>query len=217
MSAENKITSDLNSYLSRRVEEFNHGPVTPESVKNILQTMWDVWGVTKGGPKTSVPKPSETDIKEAIDSGDLFVFVPKGLTLSKLSKMFPSLNNYPASINDTVVAPRFTGTIRVEASIDSPYPNSSERELIELFKEKERKGIDEISYIVASQTSYALSGHFLDEKTTSRLIGSRQVEGRIARASFFRNGTFYADWTLGAEFKASDLGGRSFVSVRTAR
>lgn len=65
------------------------------------------------------------------------------------------------------------------------------------------------AYILASQASKVLTGHYLDEGSTwSRLLGSHD-EGHVVRASFYSDGDLHVVWALDPEFRYPSIGGRS--------
>lgn len=74
-----------------------------------------------------------------------------------------------------------SGWFDYEASIDAPYLDTSEDQLLERTRKHGRKLLSLNQYIVAFQDSKLFTDHYLDEKSTWARVASRDG-GRMVRA-----------------------------------
>ncbi|HSX40937.1 MAG TPA: hypothetical protein VLF68_04990 [Candidatus Saccharimonadales bacterium] len=107
-----------------------------------------------------------------------------------------------------------TGWIQVEQSLEAPNRNTTEEDLRNHAESYGFDGQREITYMLASRMSMELTGHFLDENTSSRLLGTH-VKGRPAIAGYVARGDFYVypnilpqNPTPLQDVKSPDVGGR---------
>lgn len=139
----------------------------------------------------------------------------EGLIL--LGKRYPNLQN--SSVQEgTIITDEYdnTGWIKVEATLDAPNLNTTEKDLLDHAKKNGFGGQREGTYILAGQALYVLTGECPDTQTISRLPGSRH-EGRMINAYRHSDGRLYVYWfwRLRPQHHAPSVGGR-FEKVKSA-
>lgn len=101
-----------------------------------------------------------------------------------------------------------SGWFDYEVSIDAPYLDTTEGQLMDKISKDGREILSLNQYIVAGQDSELLTGKYLDEDETWVRLGSRHV-GHVVSADFSRGGCLYVGWFLGSDYHYPYLGGRS--------
>lgn len=159
------------------------------------------------------------DIKgNKVDS--MMVYVPQELMgkegLKRLGQMYPKMNDWSVSVQEEIIiqdspdANKEGGWIKVEATIDAPNLNTTQGDLKRHAEKQKYSGQRENVYILASQASKNLTGHYLDEgPTQSRLLGSRSGNFVIV-VRFSSVGGLIVGWILDPQDQDHhvDLGGR---------
>lgn len=199
--------------LQSVVQEYNTKPHTPELVTNF----WQIFlGSSIKGQGLDIPVPvvscdRTSEELETLKKEEKMWVPETGLTYSQLGQIFPRMRNYAVQ-DDSPIKDEFeqdTKGVDVEASIDSPNRNTKKKDLEKLFKSQGRNGMRLSTYILVSQGSKILTGHYLDEGSTwSRLLGSG-YGGYVVNARFSGNGCLYVDWYLHPGGRHSGLGSRS--------
>ena len=206
--------------LEQAVREFKEKPHTPETVTKYWRTLWSVWG-EKAGLSLTVPPCDRTveEIKQLEKEGRKLVYVPEKLASQEsrhlLGNIFPDMQSHSVREGNPVTNESSQGGwFDIEASLDSPNLNTTEKDLRNKFKREGRDGQRLNTHIVGSQDAKLQTGHYFDENTWSRLLGSR-VDGHVADARFHVDGGLHVYWRLGPQSHDSHRGGRSEGAKRT--
>ena len=147
-------------------------------------------------------------------SGKRLGYIPSELATSKaryiLSKIFPPMKApFEKKGCDAVKEKIRTGWFDYEVDLDGSYHDLTEEQLKKILIERGRVGMNLTEYIIASQDSKLLTGHYLDEDTTRvRLLGALH-EGRVIDAGFDTDGSLSILSFLQADYHDSELCGRS--------
>ena len=205
--------------LEQAVREFKEKPHTPETVTKYWKTLWSVWG-EKAELSLTVPHCDRTagEINQLEKEGRKLVYVPNEVASQDgrhlLGQIFPKIQSHSVREGNSVSnESNRGGWLDIEASLDSPNLDTKEKGLKNKFKREGRDGQRLNTYIVGSQDAKLQTGHYFDEKTASRLLGSRLV-GRVVDASFAVLGLL-VDWRLDPQLHVSGWGGRSEGVKRT--
>lgn len=200
--------------LDQSVREFKEKPHTPEVVTSYWQTLWQVWG-EKVGLSLTIPACDRTaeEIVQLEEEGRKLVYVPDHVASQKsrhlLGRMFPEMQSYSVKENNAVTnESNQGGWFDIEASLDSPNFNTTEKDLEGQFKREGKVGQRLNTYIVGSQDAELQTGYFFDEMTFSRLLGSR-YDGHVVVADSRVYGVLGVGWSLGPRDHISGWGGRS--------
>jgi len=189
------------SLLAQTIQEFKQGPIAPELVTKTFQSIWQVRGES-AGLEFTIPPCDRTaeELAELERAGRQIGFLPEQLMRQQdrtiLARVFPQLGSYSVQEGNTVTNEvDRSGWFDYEASIDAPYLNTTEDQLIDRI-DSEGEGLNmnllEMNlngYIVAGEDIRFITGKYLDQDGTSwsRLLGSRG-RGLLVRASFGSNG-----------------------------
>lgn len=200
--------------LEQAVKEFKEKPHTPEVVTSYWQTLWNAWG--EGANLSLVVSPCDRDteeIKQLETEGRKLVYVPNELASQEshhiLGSIFPQMQSHSIEKDNSVTNESSQGGwFDIEASLDSPNLDTKEKDLENLFKKEGKAGERLNTYIIGSQDAKLQTGHYFDEKTVSRLLGSRYW-GHVVIASFHVYGHLDVSWYLPSQGRASRWGGRS--------
>lgn len=196
------------------IQEYKTQPLTPELVNKTWQTLWKVWG-EKVGRAFDVPTcdRTEPELAELKESGKAVVLIPdefytsEGLVL--LGRIFPKMQSRTVSEGTTITNENNRGgCVDVEMDFESPNRGTTEEQAREILESQGRKGQREATYIVTSQFSKLLTGHYFDENTWSRLPGSR-LAGYVINAYFYSNGGLRVGSGLDPLDQVPHLGDRS--------
>lgn len=223
-------TAPLNDVLDRVIAELRINPFSPEAVTNFWKTKLEADG-KRIRLAISVPdcnwteeeirKPMKNNKGNEIPS--MMVYVPQELTgtegLVKLGQMYPKMRSWDVqegtTVEDSPDANKRGGWIKVEASVDAPNINTTQGDLEKHAKKQGYLGQRENSYILASQASKDLTGHYLDEGfTSSRLLGSRDG-GHMVNTYFYSHGHLVISRDLYPQSHGALMGGR-FEEVKKA-
>lgn len=210
-----EITGAADLELIAAIQEYKTQPLTPESVNKFWQTLWRVWGESVDRV-FEVPACDRTtqELAELKENGRGVllipdeIYTPEGLVL--LGCIFPKMESRTVSEGTTITNENNRGgCIDVEMDLESPNRNTTEKDLEKLFASQGRKGQREATYIIASQFSKLLAGHYFDEKATwSRLLGSRSGGGGVG-AGFWPGGCLRVGLNQDPQSHYPDMGGRS--------
>lgn len=206
--------------LDGQVKPVVTGPEAPiiPTAESITAHLRDVW--TERGRRIhktyDLPDLSATpdQIAEIYQGGRRISYVPRGITLVDLGRMFPDMRSWATSDGTTVRSDQSKGGyLAVEASVDAPNIGSDEETLRTLFKSLGRKGMTLPTYIVASQDAELETGQYFDGGATwSRLLGSRSG-GSVVYAYFYPDGRLDVRSSLSPRNAHPDLGGRSQEAI----
>ncbi|MBI2338015.1 hypothetical protein HYU95_02425 [Candidatus Daviesbacteria bacterium] len=141
------------------------------------------------------------------------IYTPKGLV--GLGRAFPLMGSWTITREEAVRISHSAvkgGSFDIEMSPDAPYRTRqgyTEQQLRDTIATDGRRGMRLPTYIVGSQFSKLLTGHYFDEKTWSRILGSF-CGNRALAASFFSDGSLRVGrWLPSYGGRGPDLGGRS--------
>lgn len=199
------------------IAAFNASRLTPELLTAHFRDVWTQRG-GRIGKTYDVPDLSATpdQLAEIYRGGRRISLVPRGIILEDLGRIFPDMRSWATSKGTTIKSDHSEGGyLAVETSLDAPNLGSDEGQLRTLFKSQGRQGMTLPTYIIASQDSKLLTGHYLDEKTWSRLLGSRDRGGggRVISAYFDSGGDLDVRSPIGRRFRDPGLGGRSEEAI----
>lgn len=205
--------------LEKAIAEYRRGSITPAVVTNYWRAKLPGIEVPDcDWTEEAVRRPMK-DVRGK-DVPGMMVYHPQEFLgkegLVRLSQMYPYLRSYSVG-GDTPITDTHTttGWIKVEAVIDAPNLNTTQRQLEELAIKRGYLGQRATTYILAGQASRDLTGRYLDEvRTYTRLLGSRRGS-KVVDARFGSDG--YLDVGCGLEpgYQAPSLGGR-FEEVKRA-
>lgn len=198
--------------LKSPVAEYKSQPHTPELITNFWQTFLDTSIKTQG---LDIPVPAVSCDRTQVELEALKkegrMWVPEArLTYPQLGLVFPKMGSYAVQ-KDSPIKDEFEQDVKgvdVEADLDAPNRSTTQKDLENLFKKQRRKGMRLSTYVLASQASKLLTGHYLDENTVSRLFGSRGG-GDVVHASFGADGRLGVFWALYPLRRDPGIGGRS--------
>lgn len=200
--------------FEQAVKEFKENPHTPEILTSYWQTLWNAWGERANLSLVVSPCDRDTEeIKQLEKEGRKLVYVPDQLASQEnrhlLGQIFPEMqSNSVRKDNSVTNESNQGGWFDIEASLDSPNLDTKEKDLENRFKKQEKSGQRLNTYIVGSQDAKLQTGHYFDEKTVSRLVGSRSG-GHVVDALFGVHGRLDVRWDLDPRDHGSDWGGRS--------
>ncbi|OGH15100.1 MAG: hypothetical protein A2860_00210 [Candidatus Levybacteria bacterium RIFCSPHIGHO2_01_FULL_37_33] len=202
------------SYVSVLLPEYQTGPHTPELITSLWKAIWMDSG-RKIDAEIQVPlvDRTEEEIKELEEQGRMMIYVPRGIatqdTRHLLGRIFPKMQGNSVKEQNPVANEGIeSGWFDIESSLNSPNLKTTEEDLRELFKSQGKQGQTLNQYIIGSQFLKLTTGHYFDEDTYSRLLGSR-CGGRVVHASFNRDGRLGVNWVLGPSGRDDRWGGRS--------
>lgn len=209
--------------LEKAIAEPEINPFFPEAV---ITKFWKVKLQADGkriGLNISVPDCNwtEEEIRKPMKDNrgnevpSTMVYVPQELTgkegLVKLGQMYPKMESWSVqedtAVQDSPDANKKGGWIKTEAAIDAPNLDTTQKDLEYHAKDKEYFPQTLNTFILASQASKDLTGHYLDEGSTWSRLGSRDG-GDVVRASFGSDGRLNVSWHLNPRAHGSSMGGR---------
>lgn len=210
-SKRNKLTPE--ERFQKLAEEYKKHPANPAINTKIWQAFLSEANVPACDWTAAEISAPIIDIEGKKHQG-MMVFVPDEFLgvagLVKLGEKFPEMNNYSTKPGTPIESEnRPGGWIKIEADIDAPNRNTTEEQLTNHFSSQSRLGQREAVFILGSQFSKRVNGHYFDEGlTSSRLPGSRRG-GRVVYAGFRSAGGLHVGSDLGPRDHIPDLGGRS--------
>lgn len=154
------------------------------------------------------------------DVQGMMVYHPQELLgkagLVRLRQMYPEMNSYATSEDTPITDTHKTiGWIKVEAPIDAPNLNTTQKDLEEHAKRAGFLPQRLTTYILASQATKDLIDEYFDHSPTyARLLGSRDGGG-VVGAGFAPSGRLLVARLLSPGDHDPDLGGR-FEEVKRA-
>lgn len=207
--------------LALAVREFKTGPLTPELVTKTFRTIWQVRGDAAGLEIVVAPcDRSAEELARLAKAGRRIGYLPKEVMTQEgrplFAKMFPWLRSHSVEERNSVTneVNRF-GWFDYEASVDAPYPDTTEDQLREIIATKRELEMNASEYIVAGEDSRLFTGKFLDQgNTRARLLGSRR-DGEVVHAYFSSDGHLHVYWYLSPQNHDPYLGGRSVGVKKT--
>ncbi|WP_344418104.1 hypothetical protein [Pseudonocardia ailaonensis] len=193
----------------------------------LQQALWDER--TEGsGVRYVVPLcPFEAvELAELAARGERLGYLPPDLATQQgrhgLANLFPGMASYALHIDNVVTNDdNPAGWFSYEADIDCPFGDTTEAELMTQVAAADRVLLTLNQYVVASQDSRRLTGHYLDERGFWVRTGSR-VDGRVATARFDGSaeapgGAAYRDPVEGSLLVGYDLGAGDHGPTHGAR
>jgi len=212
------IERTLPESLEEATREYKSGLTSPDNLTHFMCRFWTEAG-QRIGKEYVVSDFSQTsqEIQERAKNGQMAIFVPDGVSLTDLGKMFPEMDSRVVAEGNSVENKiSGSGWLWIESSIDSPNKNTSEEQLKDIFKKVDRQGQSLRTYIVGSQISKLLTGKYFDEGSNwSRLLNSSVGDNMVLCPRFLSNGRLKINSILRSWLKVWDLGGRSEEVVKT--
>ena len=205
--------------LQQVIQEYKTGLQTPELITNFwqifIQTSVKQAGLNRDLPAIPNCDRTQEELEVLRKGGREMVYNP-GFEYPILGKIFRKMQSDSVK-EDSPIKDEYerVGWVDVEMSLDTLNRDTSEDQLRDLFSSQGRDGQRLSTYIWASQASKVLTGHFLDEKTYSRLFGSRGRYNNIVSAYFGSDGLLRVSWDYNPEDHSPGLGGRSEGVKRT--
>ena len=200
--------------LQQIAAEFAKQPLTPELVTQTHQAIWQARGelideTFDVPPCTYTQKGLEKLKKEGKRVGYLPPEVATRAGRHKLGEMYPEMGSYSVQEGNPVTndySP--SGWFDYEVSINAPYLDTTEDQLLERTRENGRKLLSLNQYIVAFQDSKLFTDHYLDEKSTWVRVASRH-DGRMVNALVNGDGYLLVLADLKPDVHFPNFGGRS--------
>lgn len=200
--------------LASVIEAYQNQPHTPELITQTHQTIWQARGELVGVTYEVAPCPyTQEELTDLETNGKRVSYLPAELatqqTRHNLREMFPKMQSSSVQKGNSVTNDENpSGWFDYEATVDAPYLDTEEGQLMDRIKEDGRKILSLNQYIIAVQDSELLTGDHLDQDRTYVRLGSRR-DGRMVDAHFYADGDLYVGWDLYADNHYLDLGGRS--------
>lgn len=199
--------------LQSIVKEYKTQPHTPELVTRFWQTFL---GASIEAQRLDITVPTVSCDRtqkelEVLKKEDKMWVPETKLTYAQLGMIFPKMESYAVAEN-SLIKDEFEQDAKgvdVEMSIDSPNRNTTQKGLEDFFKSQGRNGMRLSTFVLSSQASKSLTGHYLDENTWSRLLGSRG-KGSVVSALFYPDGKLNVNLIMPPRNRhPSYIGGRS--------
>lgn len=211
--------------LVQQIQEYKVNPHNPEVVTQTWQKIWQVWGerASLTIPVSPCNWTEEEIQKPFIDIEGkpvptMMIYRPEAIKDKEgfilLGSLFPQMDSFSVKQRTSITdAYDTTGWIKVEASIDVPNGNTTQKQVEDFFASQGRRGQRLSTYIIASQANKLFTGNYFDENTTiSRLSGSRHggriQAGGVVHARFTPNGQLIVNWNLYPWDRHPNLGAR---------
>lgn len=210
---------ELREALRPFVQEYKTAKVhTPDLINQTWIGIWSVIG-DRVGFEYQVPQSDRTTeelehLRKENNANLLLpddIYTPDGLI--RLGQAFPLMNSWATRPEEAVRISHSSstgGSIDIEMSLDAPYRTSkgyNEQELRGKIAADGRLGMRLPTYLVGSQFSELLTGHYFDEKTWSRTPESF-YDGR-ALSAYFHSGGYVIVSRWYQSHRHPDVGGRS--------
>jgi hypothetical protein len=153
------------------------------------RALWDRWGDVIG-MRLHVPpcQFGPEEIAELNASGRALAYLPHEVATSRnrhlLAELFPRMRSW-AALPDNLVAndEERTGWFDYDAAVDAPWLDTTEAALRQRIAADRRTLLNLNQYIVAAQTTFGLTGVYLDSRRTWSRLGAT-LDGRIVAARF---------------------------------
>jgi len=191
--------------VTRSLIELTRNPYSPETVTAAFRRIWESReiklreaGITDISVSVADCPYNEEDLRKLEEKGRRVGYIPQPLStqpgLIALAKIWPEIGDPYAfeKVHPEVKQTDRSGWFDYESGTDAPNVNTVESELNVSFLSDERAGMALNEYIIASQDSMLMTGRHLDERTSSRLLGSC-YKGGVVRASFTPDGDLKVD------------------------
>lgn len=191
------------------IAEYKKSPLTPELVNTTWQTIWTEWG-KRIDQKFEVPLCDRTseELAQLQKENKAVLLIPDNVDLVMLGKMFKQMKSRAVSEGTTVTETSKGGSIDIEMDLDSPHADTTEAQANNFLKQQGRDGQRLKTYIIGSQLSKLLIGHYFDENSWSRLPGSR-CGGCMVAARFHSDGRLVVISVLHPQSRGPFVGFRS--------
>lgn len=197
------------------IAEYEAKSLTPEIVNKTWQTLWKVWGETVG-QKFDVPSCDRTseELAQLQKENKAVLLIPGNVDLVTLGRIFPQMVSWAVSEGTIIAEQSKGGSIDIEMDLNSPHRDTTEAQARDLLKSQGRDGQRLKTYIVGSQFSKLLTGHYFDENSWSRLPGSR-VGGRLVHARCYSVGNLNVNSDLNPRDRRPSVGFRSEGAIQS--
>lgn len=200
--------------LRRAIQELKTSPNRPELVTAYWRAKMAVDG-KRAGVDISVADCDRTaeEIAELREKGRTLVYLHPELATQKglvtLGRMYPGMQSWATREGTTIVSESNSGGwLDIESALESPNLGTREQQAMDIFKSQGLGGQRLSTYVLGSQASRDLTGHYFDESSWSRVSGSR-YGSRVVYASFFPDGSLDVSSDLLPDRRYPDLGARS--------
>lgn len=209
------IEAQSTDLINFAIAEYKKSPLIPELVTKTFQTIWQERGKLLVGVKFEVtPCPfTQEELARLEERGLRLGYLPQALATQEsrhtLGEMFPKMQSGSVQKGNAVTNDESPfGWFDYEASIDAPYLDTTEKQLMDKLGQAKRKLLSENQYIIAGQDSKLFVGKYLDEKSTFVRVGSRSG-GDLVGVDFGSVGDLLVLWCLDPQRHDPSLGGRS--------
>ncbi len=206
--------SEAECRLQQAATEFKSSSHNPELITKIFQTIWQARSEIIGMNFEVPPCPyTREKLAEFKRKGIRVGYLPPELATQQnryiLGEIFPQMRSNSLQKDNLVVNDEDqSGWFNYEASIDAPYPNTTEKLLSNKVTRKGKRLLTLNQYIVATQDSKLFTGQFLDEGLTWARLGSR-FHGRVVDVGTRKDGYLYVWSDLKPNHHSLHIGGRS--------
>lgn len=195
--------------LQRAFEAYRENPYNPTRITEAWQAFL---------PDLNIPECdwTEKEIRESIrgtrDERHIPMMVPllpqlqEKDGLVRLGMRYPLMKSSSVQEGTPIESDPFPqGWVKIEASFDTPNVDINEKEAKEFLQSQGRLGMSVQIYILGSQFSKKVTGHYFDEAAYVRLLGS----GVVYEAAFFSGGHLLVRQCQNSKYHSSNLGVRS--------
>lgn len=208
-----------NNALKEIIIEYKTKPHTPELLTKMFKAIWKYREDKLRKNKVDIILTvqdcplSQAEIEKLESEGRKISYLPPELSAQSsrhlMAKIWPKMKHLSCAKGNLFEnnMERF-GWFDYEGRTDFVNSTLTEPELVTLFEQQGRLGMNLNEYIVASQDSKLFTRNYLDQNTWSRLPGTR-VKGKMVDACFGNFGLLIAYRNLEPGFIDPRLGGRS--------
>lgn len=215
----NDINPPMSTDIERklRLEKYKDNPTSPELLTQFMRSFWQDAGQRIGKSYVVDEFPlTAMEIRESQKAGYMAIYVPNGVSIKDLGRMFPDMSSWSVEGDDSVVdVVNNFGWLWIEASIDTPNRGTTQIILEQKFKREQKQGQSLRTYVVGRQICKLLTGRYFDEGgNSSRLLGS-YFGDRALCGSSSPSGNRNIEAFLDPLYQSEYLGGRSEELIKT--
>ncbi len=213
-----QIAEAVKDPLAIAVLEYQTQPHTPELLSRTFQAIWQARGAEIGVTFEVTPCTyTQEELDEIEKQGRRIGYLPSELATqsvrNKLGEIAPVTGSYSVQKDNLVTNDENpSGWFDYDASIDAPYLDTKEGQLVQRVANDGRKLMSLNQYIVAGWDSKLFTGRYLDEGSTWARVGSRDG-GRLVYVRFDPDGHLRVNWFLRPDDHSPYIGGRSAGSA----
>lgn len=219
--AETSPRIEVRSVLETAGKEYGKKKLhTPEEIHRYNQVLWNAIGHVNGEVVIApVLSGTKKDIELHEKQGRGILLVAEGYSEQrerhKIARAFGEIlgntfvpSHWSTQVDNPVKNDALhTGYRAVDMQLEAPNTKTTEDMLSERMQEAHAEGMNHSEYLLASLMSKLTTGHYLDEKTYSRLSGSSRG-GHVVGAGFGEYGGLDVDSLLYPQNQNDNLGGR---------